>query len=137
MALARVFYILVSLGLLLQIGLALISVGFLSGYPEFTYYWCTLPHLILLPLTLMTVVINATYRTNTAFVGSLICLSLLLSTWFFANLLWPGGDDGLGLAWLFGPGFMSILNTGFGIPLIYLANRNRLRNSAGHGLIMS
>lgn len=138
MSLARVFYILISLGLLLHIGLAYIITFILLGDPYFFYqYWPTLPHVILLPLTLVTVIINAVYRTNIAFVGCLICMAFLLPTWFLANLLWPGGDDGPGLAWVFGPGFMSILNTGFGIPLIYLANRNRLRTSVGHVLIMS
>lgn len=124
MALALTFSVLVCAGLLFHSWMAYTITGILPvpGYAG-SFYWFTLPHLVLLPLATAAVAIHAKYRTRAAFVSALICLSCLLPTWFFAGSQWPGGDDGPGLAWFDGIGLASLLSTAIGLPLVYVAHR--------------
>ena len=113
---------LVCIGLLIQTWLAYTITGVLPGYAG-SFYWFTIPHLILLPVSVVAVALYAVKRRNTMFTAALICLSCLLPTWFFASFQWPGGDDGPGMAWVYGIGLVSLLNTAIGVPLIYVARR--------------
>jgi hypothetical protein len=128
MAIALTLSVLVCIGLLFQIWLTYLIAGILPNFGgNFvgTPYWFTIPHRVLLPLTLAAVVIHAKFRTKTALVIAIVCLSGLLPTSFFpfADNLWPGGDDGPGLAWLFFLGGASLLNIVIGVPMLLLADR--------------
>ena len=109
--------------LLLHCGLA-----YFIAFNAMGFYWFTLPHLILLPLAIAAVAIHAKSQGTRAFVPSLICMACLLPTWFFASSLWPGGDDGPGMAWVVGIGILSLLTAVIGLPLIYAAHRIYQRN---------
>lgn len=131
MSLATLLSILVCVGLLIQIWFTLVITSILPGlsgsfarsFAE-TFYWFTLPHLILLLLTLIAVIIQAKRRTYDAFIFSAICLECLLLTWFFAVGMWRGGEDGPAMAWIFFLGGASLLNFVSGILMLYFAHRN-------------
>jgi hypothetical protein len=91
------------------------------------FYWFTLPHLVLLALAVAAVVIHAKSRGIRAFGASLICVTCLLPTWYFAMSLWPGGWDGFGWVVCIGP--LSLLSVITGLPLIYVAHRLYQRNA--------
>jgi hypothetical protein len=108
--------------------LAYTVTGILPGYAG-SFYWFTIPHLVLLPLSAAVVVLDAVRRKRATFLAALICLSCLLPTWLFAGSQWPGGDDGPGMAWVYGIGLASLLSTAIGLPLIYVAHRVSKRST--------
>jgi hypothetical protein len=128
MTLALILYILVCAGLLFHSWMAYSITGILPGYAG-SFYWFTIPHLVLLPLSAAVVALDALRRKRATFIAALICLSCLLPTWFFAGSQWPGGDDGPGMAWVYGIGLASLLSTAIGLPLVYVAHRVYKRSS--------
>lgn len=131
MALALTLSILICVGLLIQIWLTLVITSILPGltgsfagsFAE-TLYWFTLPHLILLLVTLVAVVIQAKRRTRDAFIFSAICLVCSLLTSLYPTVVWSGVGDGWGMAWILFLGGASLLNVVIGILLLYIAHRN-------------
>lgn len=122
MTFALIPSVLVGAGLLAHWWMACTVTGILPGYAG-SFYWFTIPHLVLLPLSAAVVVLDAIRRERATFITALLCLSCLLPTWFFAASQWPGGDDGPGMAWVYGIGLASLLSVAIGIPLIYIAYR--------------
>ena len=106
----------VCVGLLLHCALAC-----LVALTAMEFYWFTFPHLVLLALAVAAVVTHARSRGIRAFGASLICVTCLLPTWYFAMSLSPGGWDGL--VWFVYIGLMSLLSVIIGLPLIYVAHR--------------
>jgi len=89
----------------------------------FYSYWFILPHLLALLLSVLAVALDAIVRKRGTYALALACISAPLLTWAFAVLKWPGGDDGPGLAWVYGVGIASLLTTTLGLPLVRLAHR--------------
>lgn len=114
--------VLICVSLLIHSWIACTVTGILPGYAG-SFYWFTLPHLVMAPLAIAVIAVHAKLRTRTSFVSAFICLSCLLPTWFFAGSQWPGGDDGPGMAWVFGVGLSSLLITAIDLPLVYFAHR--------------
>ncbi|MBX7174642.1 MAG: hypothetical protein K1X72_26945 [Pyrinomonadaceae bacterium] len=131
MSLATLLSILVCVGLLIQIWLTLVITSILPGlngsfarsFAE-TFYWFTLPHLMLLLVTLVAVVIQAKRRTYNTFIFSAICLVCSLPTSLYPTSVWSGVGDGWGMGWIFFLGGASLLNIVIGIPMLYIAHRN-------------
>jgi hypothetical protein len=119
---APILSVLVCAGLLVHSWMAYTVTGVLPGYAG-SFYWFTIPHLVLLPLSAVVVALYAMRRTRATFIAALICLSCLLPSWFFAASQWPGGDDGPGMAWVYGIGLASLLSAAIGLPLVYVAHR--------------
>jgi len=113
---------LVVAGLLFHSWLACTLTGILPGYAG-SFYAFTLPHLVLVLTTAAGVAIHALRRTRAAFLFAVIGLTCLLPTWLLAAVLWPGGDDGPGMAWVYGIGPASLLSTVIGLPLVWVAHR--------------
>jgi hypothetical protein len=137
MAQTSILTFLVCVWLLIQIYLTLVLTSILPGLAgtfigsfACTLHWFSLPHLILLLVTLVTIVIQAKHRTNDSIFFPVICLICLLPTWFLATGMWAGGDDGPGLAWFFFLGGASLLNIVIAIPTLFIANRNYLLNKS-------
>ena len=128
MTLAMIISGFVCAGLLLHSWIAYEVTGILPGYAG-ACYWFTIPHLVLVPVSAAVVVLDVVKRKKGTLITTLICLSCLLPTWFFAGAQWPGGDDGPGMAWVYGIGLASLLNTVVGLPLVYLAHRVYKRSS--------
>lgn len=131
MPLAITLYMLVGVGLLIQIWFTLVITSILPGLSGSfagsfagTLYWFTLPHLILLLVTLVAVVIQAKRRTRDGFFFSAICLVCSLPTSLYPTLVWTGVGDGWGMAWILFLGCASLLNCVIGIPMLYVARRN-------------
>ena len=127
MTLAPVLSVLVCAGLLFHAWMAYTVTGILPGYAG-SFYWFTIPHLLLLPLSVVAVVLDAVRHQRATLITALICLSCLLPTWFFASIQWPGGNDGPGMAWVYGIGLASLLSTTMGLLLVYAAHRIHKRN---------
>ena len=128
MSLPLILSVLVCAGLLFHSWLAYTITGILPGYAG-SFYWFTIPHLVLLPLSAAMVALDAVLRKRATFLATTICLSCLLPTWFFAGSKWLGGDDGPGMAWVYGIGLASLLSTAIGLPLIYVAHRVSKRST--------
>ena len=128
MTLARILSIVVCAGLLLHSWMAYTVTGILPGYAG-SFYWFTIPHLVLLPLSIVLVVLDSMHRKRAVFIGTFICLPCLLPTWYFASSQWPGGDDGPGMAWVYGIGLASLLSTVIGLPLVYIAHQTYTRRT--------
>lgn len=77
MTLALILYVLVCAGLLLHSWMAYTVTGILPGYAG-SFYWFTIPHLILLPSSAAAVGLDAVRRKRATFIAALICLSCLL-----------------------------------------------------------
>ena len=122
MALALFLYTVVCVGLLLHAWLAFSITGIVGGYAG-SFYWFTIPHLLLVPLSAVMVALHAILRKEGTLTASFLCLSCLLLTWLYAGAHWPGGDDGPGMAWIYGVGLASVLSTALGMPLVWLAHR--------------
>jgi hypothetical protein len=122
MTLARILSVLVCAGLLFHSWMAFSITGILPGYAG-SFYWFTIPHLVVLPLSTVSVALDAVRRKRATFIATLICISCLLPTRFFAGRQWPGGDDGPGIAWVYGIGLASLLSTVVGLPLVCVAHR--------------
>lgn len=132
MTLALILSVLVCAGLLFHSWMAYTITGVLPGYAG-SFYWFTIPHLVLLPTAAVMVVLDAVRRQRATLVAALLCLVCLLPTWFFAGTQWPGGDDGPGMAWVYGIGLASLLSCAVGIPLLYVAHRLYRRGSKHPG----
>ena len=128
MTFGLILSVLVCAGLLVHSWMAYTVTGILPGYAG-SFYWFTIPHLILLPLSAAVVALDAVRHRRATFIAALVCLSCLLPTWFFAGSRWPGGDDGPGMAWVYGIGLASLLSTAIGLPLIYVAHRVSKRST--------
>lgn len=131
MPLAITLSILVCVGLLLQIWLTLVLTSVLpglkgefAGYFAGTLYWFTLPHLILLLVTLVAVFIQAKRQTRDGFIFSAICLVCSLPTSLYPTTVWSGEGDGWGMAWIVFLGGASLLNFVIGITFLFIAHRN-------------
>ena len=122
MTLAPILSVLVCAGLLVHCCMAYTVTGLLPGYAG-SFYWFTIPHLVVVPLSAVMVALYAVRRKRATFIAALVCLLCLLPSWFFAASQWPGGDDGPGMAWVYGIGLASLLSTAIGLPLIYVAHR--------------
>ena len=59
--------------------------------------------------------------SKTAVLSAKVCLASSIPTYIFAMLLWPGGDDGPGMAWEFVVGAASLANVAGGIPMVNAA----------------
>jgi hypothetical protein len=66
MTVARILYTLVCAGLLLHAWMAYSLTGILPGYAG-SYYWFTIPHLLLLPLSTAMVALDALLRKRWTF----------------------------------------------------------------------
>jgi hypothetical protein len=49
----------------------------------------------------------------------MIAVSGMFQVCFLAASQWPGGDDGPGMAWVYGIGLASLLSGVIGLPLVY------------------
>jgi hypothetical protein len=121
---SRFLYVFVGTGLCIHSFFAYEITGILPGYAG-SFYWFTIPHLVLLPLSLAAVIADFRLEGRLAFRGALICLGCALPTFLFAMNQWPGGDDGPGMAWAFVVGPASLVNALVGIPALYFAHRSR------------
>lgn len=132
MSLATLLSMLVCVGLLIQIWFTLVLTSVLPGLGGYSFagsfagtlYWFTLPHLILLLVTLVAVVIQAKRHTRDALIFSAICLVCSLPTSLFPTVVWSGIGDGWGMAWILFLGGASLLNFVSGILMLYIAHRN-------------
>ena len=117
--LARFLSALVCAGLLVQTWLAYTSTGIVPGYAG-SFYWFTIPHLLLLPLTIVTVVCDATRHSQRTFYAALGCMMCLEVTMIFAMSQWPYEANGSLRVWqmLF---MAALLNLALGVPLICVA----------------
>ena len=122
MTVPLILSMIVCAGLLFHSWMAYTITGIFPGYAG-SFYWFTVPHLALLPLSVVMVALDAVRRSKATFVAALTCLSCLLPTWLFAGVRWPGGDDGPGMAWVYGIGLASVLSAAIGLPLVYVAHR--------------
>ena len=84
MTLAPILSVLVCAGLFVHSWMAYTVTGILPGYAG-TFYWFTIPHLVLLPLSAVMLVLDAMRRKRATFIAALICISCLLPSWFFGG----------------------------------------------------
>lgn len=134
MTLSRCLYIFVVACLLAHAFLAYEIAGLIPGYMPLDMFnahnvfnllnWFTIPHLILLPLSIVAVVADAKLVTKSTLWTAMACLLCLLPSYYFAIGKW--NSDGPGLAWLLVIGVASLINAIVGIPCIYAAHMSRL-----------
>ena len=120
--------LLVCTTLLTQSWLAYTVTGLFPGYAG-SFYWFTVPHLIVLPLSAGLVVAGAVRQRRGTWTASFLSVCGILPTWLFAAVSWPGGDDGPGMAWWYGVGLASLLTTGLALPLVYFAHKHYTRST--------
>ena len=121
---SRFLYVFVGAGLCIHSFFAYEITGILPGYAG-SFYWFTVPHLTLLPLSLTAIIADSRLGARATFWRALICLCCALPTFLFAMNRWPGGDDGPGMAWAFVIGPASLVNALVGIPALHFAHRRR------------
>lgn len=126
--LARALSVLVCVTLLAQSWLAYTVTGLLPGYAG-SFYWFTVPHLIILPLASALVLAAMLHQNTRIWFASLLCVCAILPTWLLAALSWSGGDDGPGMAWWYGVGLASLLTTALGLPTVYYVHKKTRRST--------
>jgi len=121
-------YLIVGIGLAVQ-SLFAYFIGLSAMNERPGQFWFIVPHLVLLPVSIVLVAFDAQLTRRATFRAVVVCLACLIPTFYFDIDKWHVLGDGPGMGWIFLVGSASLINTFIGIPLSYFAHKRRLTDT--------
>ncbi len=101
-----------------------------TGFADVPFYRFTIPHLVIVGLTLLVLGVAAFTRLSSLFmlVTMTVALSVTLITAVYVAAQWPGGNDGPGITWFYLIGGLCMINVAASIVFGVSALRDQLHS---------
>ena len=90
-----------------------------------SFYWLSLPHLILVPLCIASLIADYRINNSRSLVVSLLMISALFLTYWFAINRWPDGNDGFKFVWGILVGGVTLFSVSVGSLFLMLGHKAR------------